>query len=77
MNYLFELGVFDDDDLVPTQIIALYTPPVNVTPADIAALCQEMLQAAESTLKRFRPTPPHAQFWSCSPQPDNVEIKET
>jgi len=74
MNYLIELGVFDDGDRAPTQIIALYTPPEDVVPADIAALCQEMLQAAESTLKRFRPIPPHAQFWACSPQPDDIEI---
>lgn len=75
VQVLIELGVFDDGDWAPTQIICLWEnpqPPIDAL-EDFILTCAEMRRAAEKEYGRA--VPDHALFWSASPKPESLMVE--
>jgi hypothetical protein len=59
MEWLLQLGIFDDDDDEPTFVIMLIDQPITLD------MLNDLLEAGAELYGR---TPPaHAQFWDCEP----------
>lgn len=63
MSTLISLGIFDDGDVLPTEVIMLI---VDDEEFDVADAC--FLRAAGET-RYGRDAPDHALFWSAHPRP--------